>query len=173
MKKVLAILMLAPMLIACTGNQKSDAARSKLDQYVDSMMEAYPNYAGNISVAKLICDDFEKRLDTLPGILEGVPFEIVGIHEIAGEVSVMISAEAGSSAGNPEEMKRGKFASVSVWCENFDKDKAPLLDKNKTYKVTGGKVASYKGVNGMAEGWLKLGDIYVTDLQLEEVGDAK
>ncbi len=169
----ITLLLSAIALIACTGKQQADT-RTLLDRYVDSMMVAYPNYSDNISVAQLICVDFEKRIVTLPGILEGAPFRVVGMSEIGGKVHLMMSAKAGTEANTGSEAERkGKFASLTLWCDDFDKDKASQIFEDRLYKVTSGKIDSYQAAHGIADPWLDLGRLYVTDLQVEPVETTK
>ena len=158
MNKVLAFIMVL-LLAACTGNQEQeqmkDTKATPLKQYVDSMKAAYPNYAGNVAVVKIICEDFEKHITNIPGILEGTPFRIVGIAEVGGKVNVMVASEI-------------EFGSLSVWCNDFDKQKAAQLDKSKMYHVTGGSLHHYEAESGFAEQWLDLGDLYINNLELSQ-----
>lgn len=138
------------------NEREEQLAAVPLEHYADSMMNAYPNYAGNDAVMKTICEDFEKRLEDIPGILEDEPFHIVGgIDEVAGRYYLNLASDG--------------VASVKVWDENLAKETAVKLDKNKIYKITGGKYDRYEPSVLSLTHFLSLGTIYINDIELEEI----
>ena len=159
MKKVLAIMAVLLAVTSCVEKQAqapNNEPKTKLEQYADSIKKAYPNYAGNDAINKLICEDFEKRMLELPGILEDNPFHIIeGVMEVGGTYHLMLSAEGDIS--------------LSVWDENLAKETALKLDKTKLYKVTGGEVEKYEPAHSHGGNILYLGSIYVKNIQLEEI----
>lgn len=138
------------------NEREEQLAAIPIEQYADSIMKAYPNFAGNDAVMETICEDFEKRLEVIPGILEDEPFYMVGgIHEVAGRYYLMLASEG--------------VASVRVWDENLAKKTAVKLDKKKMYKITGGKFDRYEPSGLSLTHSLSLGTIYINDIELEEI----
>ena len=154
MKQVLAFFFVLLALASCTGKQEAEKPGNALDLYADSITRVYPNFSGNIAVVKMICEDFEKRISPLPGVLDGKEFHVVGISEIGGKTSVMFACSQ---------------PSVAVWCDDYGTENAAKLDNSKNYRITGGTVERYKPERGIAHQWLTLGEVYVKDLQVEEV----
>ena len=154
MKKVIAIFTVLLTLVACSDKQLAEKSGNALDQYVDSITKVYPNYLGNIAVVKVICEDFEKCISPLPGVLDGKDFHIVGISDIGGKTSVMFACSQ---------------PSVSVWCEDYGTENAAKLDQSKNYRITGGTIDHYVPEQGIAHQWLDLGEVYVKDLTVEEI----
>lgn len=157
MKKVLALFMLLSLL-ACNHDAKNESIQTAdkqtlLERYVDSIKTVYPNFEGNIAVNKLICEDFAKHLNELPGILKGTPLRVVGIGNVMNKYSIMLASDT-------------EHGSVSVWDENFDPELAAKIDKNKKYVVTGGTIERFEGVQGMTT-TLGLGSIFIKDLMIE------
>ena len=146
-------------LAACSDKQVASNTGTPLDQFVDSITKAYPNYAGNITVQNKISAELEKRISPLPGILEGTKFQFDNVAEIGGSVLTMFSLADKTSAG---------VTTLIVSCDDFDKDVAATLDKTKNYKITGGTVVNFEAQRGMAEQWLYLGRVDVKDLKVEE-----
>lgn len=163
--KHLLIIMAALLMVACTGKQK---AGTTYDRYVDSIKTAYPNYSENISVQKKIDAEFAKQLTSLPGVLEGAVFYIVGIHEIGGKTSIMLAIENEGKI-NDKDKAKDRMSSVDIWDNDYPADEASKLDKDKHYKVTGGTPVSFEPVHGIADPWLDFGSVTVKDLQLEEL----
>jgi len=161
MKKVIALFMVLLALGSCTSEQQAEKKGTAFEQYTDSITKVYPNYAGNIAVAKQICGDFEKHLGTMPGILEGSEFTLDdnSIAEIDGKILVMFSYK----------YKGENITSLSVYCEDLDPQLASTLNSEKPYKITGGTFDHYEPVHGMAAQWLQLGTVYVRDLKVEEM----
>ena len=158
MNKVLAFISVMLLALACTNSQEQEQAETPetpLTQYMDSLKSAYPNYASNVAVAKIICEDFEKRLVKIPGILEDTPFKIVGIAEAGGSISIMLSSDTDINCG-----------SLKVWCDNFDKGQAAQLDKSKSYNITGGTLDHCEHTSGISHEWLDLGSVYINNLEL-------
>lgn len=162
MKKVLALFALLLMVTSCVSKETHEVKTptTKLELFVDSMKNVYPNYKGNITVAQKICDDFKQHLTTLPGILKDSPFHITGIAEIRGikEEDNYLTISLHCDVGG-----------LSIWCDHFDRQQAANIDNNKLYKITGGNVVGYKGAHGIAGELLDLGDINVSDLELTEI----
>lgn len=158
MKKVIALFMVLLALGSCTGEHQAEKKGTAFEQYRDSITKVYPNYAGNIAVAKQICDDFEKHLGTIPGILEGTEFSFTNIADVGGKLLAAFSYK----------YKGDDVTSLSVYCEDLDPQLAATLSQDKTYKITGGTFDHYQAERGMAQQWLTLGTIYVRDLKVEE-----
>lgn len=154
MKQVLAFFIVLLVMASCTGKQQAEKPGNALDQYADSITKVYPNYSGNIAVVKMICEDFEKHISPLPGVLDGKDFKIVGISDIGGKTSVMFACSQ---------------PSVSVWCEDYGAENAAKLDQSKNYRITGGTIDHYVPEGGIAHQWLDLGEVYVKDLTVEEI----
>jgi uncharacterized lipoprotein len=154
MKQVLAFFIVLLALAACSDKQQAEKSGTPFEQYVDSITKVYPNFKGNIAVQEKICEDFGRHLNALPGILEGAQFDIVNMGEVAGKTMVMFTCKTGD---------------VTLWCEDFGTEKAAQLDKSKSYKVTGGTLERYVPTHGIAGDLLKLGEVYVKDLTVEEI----
>jgi len=141
-----------------TEQRQQEIDATPLSQYADSMINVYPNFANNDAVCKIISEDFEKRLSDFPSIVKDEPFHIVGgVTQIAGKYNLMLVSE-------------GK-GSLTILCEDLDEQTATKLDKTKYYKVVSGKVTNYEPGNGSLWSFLNLGDIYVSEIRLEEVPD--
>ena len=153
MKQVLAFFIVLLAMAACTGKQQAEKPGNALDQYADSITKVYPNYSGNIAVVKMICEDFEKHISPLPGVLDGKEFHVVGISDIGGKTSVMFACSQ---------------PSVSVWCEDYGTENAAKLDQSKNYRITGGTIDRYEPERGIAQQWLTFGSIFVNGLTVEE-----
>lgn len=161
MNKVLVFIVSLLILASCDGNDgSSKQPGTLLEQYVDSVTKACPNYKGNIMVCKQICADFESKVATLPGILDGTQFEFRNMAEIGGEITVDFHYVGDLLNGG---------ASLSVWGEDFDHDQAATLDKSKSYKVVGGEIERYRYDKGIADDYLDLGTLYVRNLKVEEI----
>lgn len=158
MKKVLAIIIALIAVSSCVKQTVTteEKTTTQLEQFVDSMKKIYPNYIENIAVNNKICKAFASDLTTIPGILEGEDFHIVGIGEIGGIYRVMLASN-------------GIETSVSVWCEDFGEAKAAALDIKKLYRLTGGTVEKIVPTEGASGHFLDLGNVYVKDLTVEEI----
>ena len=172
MKKAIALFLVLLALSACTNTNKEEKKvlpdtfpgdpewmsktreNTILSQYVDSITQVYPNYKDNIVVAKKICEDFEKHLGTMPGILKGSTFRFVSMMEKDGK---NIVAFACNETG------------PSVWCMDYPADEAAKLDKEKAYEITGGSLDNYVPVDEQAGAFLNLGEVYVKGLKVEEI----
>lgn len=170
MKKVLAFIMVLLLFTSCgtkdAGTMEKDgdgiAINTPFLQYVDSIKKVFPNYKGNIAALRKISEDLEHRLTTLPGVLDGAEFHIVGIAEIEGKINVMFTHIG----------VRGEHeACVSLVCDDFGLDNAAKLDESKNYRVVSGKVDSVRCERAVAPKWLEFGVIYVSDLKVEETSD--
>lgn len=172
MKKIVALFMVLLTLSACTNTNKEEKKvlpdtfpgdpewmsktreNTILSQYVDSITQVYPNYKDNIVVAKKICEDFEKHLGAIPGILKGSTYRFVSMTEKDGKNIVAFACN--------EKGPR-------VWCMDYPADEAAKLNKEKAYEVTGGTFDRYEPAEEMAGESLDLGTVYVNGLKVAEI----
>lgn len=125
-------------------------------QFADSITKVYPNFYDNTLAAEKMSEAFKAKLGALPGILAGSKFELTNVTDVNGTAIVELKCN-----GDP--------INLSVHCVGFDREKAAKLSKTKQYTITGGQVSDYQPASYTSDVSIDLGDVFVRDLQVEEI----